>query len=287
MLVAWRNLSRDRTRFALSVAGVAVSIMLILVLRGYLDGTYQQASAYFEQTPGELVVAQTGTRSGIGGSSQLPAGTQERVRATIGVANVIPILLQSAILEVHDRKQFSFAIGYQPSAGGGPWRLADGREPFAADEVTVDRLFAKEHDLAVGDQIEMLGRELEVVGTTDGTTFWIGTYAFMTKEALEALTRSPEATSFLFVSLAEGISVDQMRVELRQLDGVNVLTKPEIVDNQRRVIGRIYDAPLGLMVGIAFAVGVLVVGLVIYAATVERRREYGVLKAIGGSNGVL
>lgn len=41
------------------------------------------------------------------------------------------------------------------------------------------------------------------------------------------------------------------------------------------------------MVGIAFIVGVLVVGLVIYAATVERRREYGMLKAIGGGSMVL
>ncbi len=41
------------------------------------------------------------------------------------------------------------------------------------------------------------------------------------------------------------------------------------------------------MVGIAFVVGVLVVGLVIYTATVERRREYGAIKAIGMQNGSL
>lgn len=38
------------------------------------------------------------------------------------------------------------------------------------------------------------------------------------------------------------------------------------------------------MVGIAFLVGTLVVGLVTYTATVERQREYGVLKAIGAGN---
>ena len=41
------------------------------------------------------------------------------------------------------------------------------------------------------------------------------------------------------------------------------------------------------MAGIAFLVGALVVGLVIYTATVERQREYGVLKAIGARNGML
>jgi putative ABC transport system permease protein len=41
------------------------------------------------------------------------------------------------------------------------------------------------------------------------------------------------------------------------------------------------------MVGVHFLVGTLVVGLVIYTATIERRREYGVLKAIGAPNGLL
>ena len=35
------------------------------------------------------------------------------------------------------------------------------------------------------------------------------------------------------------------------------------------------------MIAIAFLVGTMVVGLVIYTATIERQREYGVLKAMG------
>lgn len=287
MLLAWRNLSRDRTRFALSVTGVAVAIMLILVLRGYLDGTYQQASAYFDETPADFVIAQSGIRSGISGSSVVPAATESDVQRIPGVRGVIPVLMKSVVIEIHGRKQFAFAVGYVPDLGGGPWRLASGREPEQRDEVTVDRLFAADHDLSLGQSIEMLGSRLTVVGTSDGTSFWIGTYVFMTRDGLAALTHSPGTSSFLFVSLDGGASRDAVKVDLGQLRGVGVLTKAEIVDNQRRVIGRIYDAPLGLMVGIAFLVGTLVVSLVIYAATIERRREYGVLKAIGGTNRLL
>jgi ABC-type antimicrobial peptide transport system permease subunit len=57
--------------------------------------------------------------------------------------------------------------------------------------------------------------------------------------------------------------------------------------NDRNLFGRFFSAPVRLMVGIAFLVGTLIVGLVIYTATVEREREYGVLKAIGARNGVL
>ncbi len=54
-----------------------------------------------------------------------------------------------------------------------------------------------------------------------------------------------------------------------------------MVANDLKLLARYFSAPLRLMVGIAFLVGALVVGLVIYTATVERQREYGVLKAIG------
>ncbi len=39
-----------------------------------------------------------------------------------------------------------------------------------------------------------------------------------------------------------------------------------------------------MMVAIAFAVGTAILGMIIYTATVERVREYGVLKAVGAKN---
>jgi len=42
-----------------------------------------------------------------------------------------------------------------------------------------------------------------------------------------------------------------------------------------------------LMVAISFLIGTMVVCLVIYTATVDRQKEYGVLKAIGATNGTL
>ncbi|MDP2776610.1 MAG: FtsX-like permease family protein, partial [Anaerolineales bacterium] len=54
--------------------------------------------------------------------------------------------------------------------------------------------------------------------------------------------------------------------------------------NDINLFSEIFSAPLKLMVGIAFLVGTMIVGLIIYTATVERQREYGVIKAIGAKN---
>jgi ABC-type antimicrobial peptide transport system permease subunit len=57
--------------------------------------------------------------------------------------------------------------------------------------------------------------------------------------------------------------------------------------NDLALFARFFAAPLKLMSGIAFLVGTLVVGLVTYTATIERQREYGVLKAVGAHNATL
>jgi putative ABC transport system permease protein len=57
--------------------------------------------------------------------------------------------------------------------------------------------------------------------------------------------------------------------------------------NDQKILAGILDQVIFLMVAAAFIVGALVVGMVIYTATIERRGEYGILKAIGARNGVL
>jgi ABC-type antimicrobial peptide transport system permease subunit len=60
-----------------------------------------------------------------------------------------------------------------------------------------------------------------------------------------------------------------------------------MVINDLNLFSKVFSAPLKLMVSIAFLVGTMIVGLVIYTATVERQREYGMLKAVGARNQVL
>jgi putative ABC transport system permease protein len=71
------------------------------------------------------------------------------------------------------------------------------------------------------------------------------------------------------------------------MPGTNVLLKSQVMGNDQQIIAGIFDQVIFLMVAAAFIVGALVVGLVIYSATVERSGEYGILKAIGARNGVL
>jgi putative ABC transport system permease protein len=285
--LARRNLFQDKVRPALSVAGVALAVMLILLLSGFLSGMNRQISAYLDYTPGSLVIAQEEVRNLLGATSLLPSNIADSARGVAGVSQVIPILSQFVILDLHGKKQPAYLIGYDPAIGGGPWRIADGREPQADDEVVFDRMLARRHAMALGDQFEVMGQKFTVVGLSEGTSSWMTSFFFIRKSAAEALLRAPGATSFLLVAPSDGIASETLQGRLDDLPGTEVLLKHEMVANDLKLFACVFSTPLKLMVGIAFLVGTLVVGLVIYTATVERQREYGVLKAIGARNGVL
>ena len=74
---------------------------------------------------------------------------------------------------------------------------------------------------------------------------------------------------------------------MQDISGTEALSKRQMISNDARLFARYFSAPIQLMGAIAFLVGTLVIGLVIYTATVERQREYGTLKAIGARNRVL
>ncbi len=287
MSLARRNLFQDQARLALSIGGVALAVMLILILKGFLAGMNRQITSYLDHSPGSIIVAQEDVVNLLGATSLLPEVASQRSAAVRGVDEVVPILSQFVILDLHGKKQPAYMVGYDPELGGGPWILADGREPRAKREMVFDRVLADRHGLKIGDQVEVMGSDFTIVGLSKDTTSWMTSFFFVRKRDAEELLLSPGATSFLLVTTKSGANPDEVLRRLNDISKVNALTKSDMAANDLKLFAKIFSAPLRLMVGIAFLVGTMIVGLIIYTATVERQREYGVIKAIGARNGFL
>lgn len=286
MNIAWRNLAKDKLRLGLSIGGVALAVMLVLILNGFVSGLNAQIGAYLEHQPGTLVVAQDGVENLLGITSQLADSTVGTVKAR-GAGQVIPILSQAIIVEMHGRKQTAYLVGYDPQLGGGPWQMSAGREPRSDREIVFDSILAARHEIHLGDSVEIMDRDFTVVGFSEGTNSWMTGYLFVRKTSAQSLLRAPGAASFLLVSPSDRSSTEELEARLKELSGIQVLTKEQVIANDIKLFGKVFATPIQLMAGIAFLVGTLVVGLVIYTATIERQREYGVLKAIGARNRLL
>jgi putative ABC transport system permease protein len=288
MRLALQNLFQDRLRLALSVLGVALAVMLILLLLGLRAGALNGAAAYLDNAPGSVIVMPQGIRSTSAGYAQvLPPEAARAVASTPGVAQVTRVLLTIAIPEWHGAQEAVRLIGYDSAVGGGPWKLTEGREPAAHTEVVIDRALAARHGFQVGDSFEFRGLELTVTGRSSETSSLLGAYIFARLSLVESLMLAPGAVSFVLVTPGPGVTAAEILTGLLAVQDTNVMLKADVAANNREIIANIFDPVIILMVSAAFVVGALVVGMVIYTATIERRSEYGVLKAIGASNGVI
>jgi ABC-type lipoprotein export system ATPase subunit/YHS domain-containing protein len=269
--VARRNLFADRRRLGAGVLGIGLALMLVLLLDGLWEGVLRQASAYPEQAGADLFVTQAGVKDFLGDTSSIPRSTVATVRATPGVRWADPVRGQFVVFDLHAKKVAAYVVGYVPGRHGGPWALAAGRTVRRDDEVVIDRALAQRHSLSVGDDLEVGGTMFRIVGLARASAPMTG-YAFMTHAATDALLRAPDTTSFVLVGTNNPSAVaGRLRAA-----GLTVRTRQELAANDRELYTAIFGSPLRLMVGVAFAVGALVVAFSVYASVAERRREYDI-----------
>lgn len=284
--IAYRNLLQNKFRFFLSLGGVALAMMLIVFLRGFQTGVFIQVTSYLDHAQVDWVISQKNVTTFLGATSLLPTETEALAQGVPGIEQVIPITAQYTILDIHEQKVVGFLVGYEPDRGGGPWAMLAGRPLRRDDEVVLDGVLAQDHGLHLGDTVEILGKDFSIVGLSSQTNSWMAGLIFIKKEAAEDLLLSPGASSFLLLRMKAGADpvYTMQRLHRRLGDDIEVLASSAVKQNDRNLLVKIFAVPLQLMVVIAFAVGTVILGMIIYTATVSRAQEYGVLKAVGTHN---
>lgn len=285
--LARRQLLAQPTKLAIAVAAVGCAAALVLLLSGLRRGMGEQVTTYLDRQPPVLVGGE-GLRDFIGQTSVLPDSTVLRVGRVPGVADAAPITSGFAMLTLHSRRVLALLVGSDRGRRGGPWRMAAGRPPAKQNEIAVDRVLARRHGLEVGGRLAFRGVGLRIVGLTSGTNGFMTPLIFTTRETANALNALPQTATFVLVTPVRGLSGREVirRVE-RSVPGVTARLREDIASNDRDLFVGAFSGPLTLMVAIASAVAVLVIGLTTYSSTRDRAREYVTLAAIGLSRGAL
>ena len=288
LFLARKNLFEQPLRFAFSLLGVGLSVMLILVMWAILEGIVGQAGAYVKNTDAQIWVVQKGFTDIAHGFSVVPSRLDRELEQVAGVRAANPITGARSEVETREGTENLALIGYDTRTGvGGPWEFASEEVVPTAGQVVVDETFARTAGLEVGDQLETPDRPRKIVALSSGTNQFTNQLAFGELRDIQGLVRLRGDVNF-FALQVDPEKAARVGAEIeRRVPGASAFSKDTFVANNEREIKDGFQPILYVMVGIAFFVGLAIVGLTMYNTTTEKIGEYGVLSAIGADRPAL
>jgi putative ABC transport system permease protein len=180
---------------------------------------------------------------------------------------------------------------------GGPWRIVRGVSIPADGQTVIDRGVAEKYGLGIGDKVKILGQELTIAGLSDDTGNLLNSVAFISINDFvrirgnmpmgnAASTSTPmQIVSFVLVKVKPGAPPDAVAARIeREVPGVTAQSRETFATQERQIVKDMATDLITIMNLVGFLVGLAVMALTVYIATLSRRREYGILKAVGASN---
>jgi putative ABC transport system permease protein len=278
--VARRNLLADKVRLLISVGGVTFAVLLIVVIQSLYQGYARRIGSFAERVPVDLWLAEADT-SGFIYASQIPESRQTEVAAVPGVGQVIPLYGRRLRFSTDSGVDNAFFLAFDlpPTLAA-----AAGLTLPTPGQVVLDRILAKQDGLEVGDTISLRGVQLTVMRIDDLAGMGVSQFAILSAEDARNTIALPGYVNFLLVRVVPDVSPVQVAAAITEaVPGVRPMVRSEFADANRAEISALFVPIVRVLLVVAFLVGTAVVGVTIYSSTVERTREYGVLKALGAT----
>lgn len=155
----------------------------------------------------------------------------------------------------------------------------------ANNEAVIGSAIAEENGLSVGDSFTMYDHSITVVGIYETGNNYQDNGIVMPLATLQTLTSQPDAVTSVIAAVdsAENVASVVESLEVSLGDAADITSDVARAENSVSSLTSIAGLTLTGIIGAAVA-GVAIIGLGMILVVRERRREIGVMKAIGGSN---
>jgi putative ABC transport system permease protein len=293
-----RRLAGALTAVFLGVSFLAGTLVLGDTLSRSIDGFFARAYADTDvsvrnatqvtNAPGQL-------------RGEIDASAVERIRRVPGAANAQPVISGSGQLlagdgTVIDARGPRTAGNWIEDPALNPYRIEEGRAPRAPDEVVINRRFADEGGLRVGDRTAVLTPRrvpVTVVGISlfgDQTAFGQAEFTgFSLEGARRHIGRDPSRITGVLVRAADGVGQDELAARIRPVlpAGAEAVTGRVLAREGQQTVEEGFLSVFRIALAAFGAVALLVAAFSIhntFAITVaQRTRESALLRAVGAS----
>jgi ABC-type antimicrobial peptide transport system permease subunit len=270
-----RNLWRRRTRTALTLLSIGVSIAAIIALGGIAQGMLGSFNVMMVDSQTDLFAAEADIDADF---SAIDERVGARIAARSDVDGVSGMFWTGAST---DKMSMLIVYGYHPREFAiRRYRIIEGEPLAGRRQVIVGRMAAEKLGLEVGDTLRMLDSNFRVVGIYEtGQAFEDAGVVIGLREA-QTLTGKLHQVQFYLISLRDPGQAEVVRDKLAaafpEID-FSLTSELDEAISDFRVIQEMVDQISFLAVFIG-AVGMLNTMLM---SVLERTREIGVLRSLG------
>lgn len=282
--LARKNIFHEPIRLLISVGGVTFAIFLILVLMALYRGWSETLSQYIYNVDADIWVMQEGAIDMSHSISLMPNATRDQLLAVEGVTSAEGLVGNRVMLDLATGELTSRVMGFNTTTNiGGPADMIEGKAVPESGEIIIDQIVRKNHGLDIGDTMTIKETDFTIIGIASGGPLFQQSY--ISQADARTLFQLQDYTNFFVISVADGQNVDTVMQRIEDtVPGVDAQSEVEFATNNEKEIMDKFLPIILILVFIGFIVGVVIISLTIYTATIEKVREYGVLKAIGASN---
>jgi putative ABC transport system permease protein len=288
--LAFKNIRRQRIRTALTILGIIIGIGAIVALGSIAEGIEYMIQSNLELVAGKIMVIEKDSGF-FGMMGSLDQEDLETISSVSRIKDVVPVIVHlENIVPMHGPEWI--AIGIQPSKSEyfvGKNIEVDGRviEDGESGVAELGKDLAEKYNVETGDYFSIKDTDFEVVGILEKTG--ISDIDISIVVPLEDLQDVLETDTFQIIYAIPDDVADTERVaeEIEDVDEkLDAITTKEFARQASQIVDQIRFFTLGVG-AIAAIVGGLGVMNTMIMAVIERRKEIGVMKAIGATNNMV
>ena len=307
-----KNIRRRGLRSWLTLLGIIIGITAVISLLSLGQGLQEAITSQFSGIAADRLIV-TNTEAGFGppGSTavrKLASHDQQLLERVPGVVLTIPRLIRVTSIEYNRQKQFIFT-GSLPKEQEAidfiyttfQLKVTEGKLLKAGDrgvvllgsEVAKETLFDKE--IHTGTHLKIQGNDFEVVGILAPLGNVQFNHAiFMPEDDLKTILDIKDEIDVLIIKTtsiarSEEIAADiarKFRKDRHEKEGeedFSVQTPAALLSSVNTILNVINIVVAGIA-SIALLIGAIGVSNTMFTAVIERRRDIGVMKAVGARN---
>jgi putative ABC transport system permease protein len=273
----WRNLGVHPLRSAFSAAAIGLQVFLILLIVGLTSGVLSDWRTRAEGVGADIIVQPPNSSVFFSFSSAvIPESQVARIEKLPGVDEVAPVfvIVDTTTLGV------IYGIDYDRFNGlSSGFTFLSGGTFSGPDDAIADDLAAKARKLKVGSTVSLMNRNFRVCGIV---VHGKGARFFVPIQKAQEIAGAEQRVSLIYVRSTGDTGA--VLAELNKLlPGYRIRSMAEYMSLMTSSNLPELRPFLRSFIGLGIVISFLVVLLTMYTMVLERRREIGILKAIGSS----